>query len=81
MNDEVTRIRGRLAEYKQRFETLDLSAGQDIITIRNLIDPYEPDVTNIRTAEAKVVLERLHKTVTEMREMVGRIKELEEALK
>jgi len=81
MNEELTRMRGRLAEYKQRFTELDLSAGSDITAARNLLDAYEPDVMRIKTAEAKVVVERLHTTVEEMKRLNVQIVELKEALK
>lgn len=81
INEELTRMRGRLAEYKQKSESLGISADQDIITARNLLDPYEPDVTNLKTAEAKMVVDRLHKTVVELKDLIGKIVELEEALK
>jgi hypothetical protein len=74
-------MRGRLAEYKRTFEQLDLSAGSDITRARELLDPYEPDVTLIKTAEARVVVERLHGTVDQMKLLNAQIKELEEALK
>jgi hypothetical protein len=74
-------MRGRLAEAKQQFEELDLSAGSDITTIRNYLDPFEPDITKIRVGEAKTAMDRLKATVETLRALNALIKELAEALK
>ena len=80
MDDERVRMRGRLAEYKQQYAGMDISAGSDVIQGRNILDPYEPSVTNLRTHDLLVVAQRLHDTVVEMRDLHKRIKDLEEAL-
>ncbi len=81
MSEENVLIRGRLATYKKDFERLDLSADSDITTIRNYLDPYEPDVTKIKVDEAKVTMDRLQETIVKMRKLNVQMTELEEALK
>ena len=80
MDEERVRIRGRLAECERQFDQLDLSAGSDITTVRNYLDAFEPDVTKLRTNEAKIAMDRLHATIEQMKELKERIQKLREAI-
>jgi hypothetical protein len=80
MNDEILRLRGRLAAAEKRFTELDNLASGLIINVRQMIDPYVDDVTTLRVDEAQAMMTKLHETVHEMRTVKAQISLYKEAL-
>jgi hypothetical protein len=73
MKNEIHRLRGQLAEHEQLLKNYDMEVSGLIILIRELIDPYEEDVTRLRTGEALQNLKRLDKCVEKMKELQVKI--------
>lgn len=80
MNHERMIMKGQLAEIERRLTALDLESKGDIALIRLRLNPYEPDITKIKTGEALAAMTRLDKAVAEARELKARIAELREAI-
>ncbi len=73
MNLERTHLKAKFAENKSKLKELDLKVSNLIIVIRNLIDPYEDDVTRLETENALQAVNDLYNTVEEMKELKEKI--------
>jgi hypothetical protein len=73
MSSEMLAMRGRLAEMERKYNDLDITVSADISAARGLLDPYEEDITNLRIAEAKAIVDRLFATIEEMKMLARRI--------
>lgn len=80
MNHELLQIRGRLSAAKSEFDNLDVLVSGGVILMRQLIDPYENNVTNLQVDQALAVMEQLRSNVHRMRELNEQISKLKEAL-
>lgn len=81
MSIALMQMRTRLAECQEEYKRLDVEASAQIIAIQTTINPYERDVTRLRTGEASVAAARLHEVVTRMRELQQEIERLKHDLK
>lgn len=80
MNPEIAQLRAKIAESKNRLTGLDMEASNCIITIKNLINPYEDDITLLETEQALVALNRLDSIKKEMIELRTKVAKLEKDL-
>ncbi len=75
-NSERIKLQGRKAELTLEIQELETRADNHIITIRDLIDPYE-DFTDIevdRAEQAMISLKVLVKAAQEKKDMLQKIK-------
>lgn len=80
MNIERLKLKGLLAESKQKLKKLDTDSSGLIILIRTYISPYEDDLTTLEIDKALQAIERLKANIDEMKELKTKIKHLEEDL-
>lgn len=77
---EITQIRAKLTTAQSEFDNLDILVCGGIIKIRQLIDPYQGDVTKLNVDEAFSEIERLRENVHRMRVLLDEINNLKAAL-
>jgi hypothetical protein len=80
VKDELLKARGRLAGLKVEHEDCELKIKGLIILARNYIDPYEPNISKLKTKEALKACEELDKTRMECLKIKAKIEELEDVL-
>lgn len=80
LKQERLMAQGRLAELKHKYSERDLEGKALIASIRNQLDPFETDITNIKAGQVENSADRLLVIVTEMQEMKTQIASLEAAL-
>lgn len=66
MRNEILALKGRIAETKQKIKQKELLISGLIISIRNLANPYEDNVLNLRTDELLVSAQTLGKAREEL---------------
>lgn len=81
MNLEIMQLRAKLAERKTRYRELEMDASNLIIAIRNYINPYEDDVTRLKTTESLQAAKQLDNVVIELKGLKIKIDDLEKALR
>jgi hypothetical protein len=79
MNQEIMKLKIRLAEAKQKIKDIDLEAKGLILVIRNYVDPYET-LNQLKTEEALASMERLHELLQGRKKIEKQVGEYEEAL-
>jgi hypothetical protein len=77
MNMEILAAKGQLAGHKKRYRDLDMEAAGLRIIVRQVLSPYEDDVTQLRVDEAAASMNRLKTVVAEMRELKAKIARIE----
>lgn len=77
---EIAQIRSKLSAAQKEFDNLDILVSGGIIKIRQLIDPYQTDVTKLDVDEAFSEIERLRENVHRMRDLLDEINNLKAAL-
>lgn len=80
MKDDRLRLQGQLAEHNRLYKNYDMEVSGLIILIRDLINPFENDVTRLKTGSALQSMKRLDKCVEKMKEIRDQIKEIEDEL-
>lgn len=80
VSHEQAKLRTQLAGAQREFDDLDVLVSGCIIQIRELINPYECDVTKLNVDEAFDAMERLKRNVHRMRELLDTIDTLKKAL-
>jgi hypothetical protein len=80
MMNEILQMRGRLSTAQQEFERLDVLVSGDLMIVRQLIDPFESDVTKLEVDQAFAAMERLKDNVHRMRELKDQIDKIKKAL-
>jgi len=80
MHEEILKAKGRLAEYRRKRGELSLEGKGLVALLRNVLDPYEPDLARLRIPEARANMDRLAAVHAELRELDTRIDELADAL-
>jgi len=73
-------LKGMLADAKKKYKEADLEASALIVSIRNVLNPYEDDLTLIDTEKALVMMKRLNELVKNLRELKNKIRKFEEEL-
>ncbi len=71
-NSERIKLQGRKAELEQEIQELEIRGANHIITIRDLIDPYEEF--------SKLEVERAEQAMISLKVLVTQAKEKEEML-
>ena len=80
MNNERQLWKGQLAEAEEEFEARELESKGLIQHLRNHLNPFEPDLTNLKVGQIENSSKRLVKLINEMKQLKKRITELQEAL-
>jgi len=80
MNLERIQLKGQLSEAKKRLKEVSLEAKGLIILIRNYLNPYADDLSEINSAEALQSMKRLDDLLNSYKDLKDRIKELEDAI-
>lgn len=80
MRDEILKYRGMLAELERNNAELDVIVTADIATARNMLNPFEDDVTKIDADKIVAVAKRLQDNIVTMRANKKRIAEIKEML-
>jgi hypothetical protein len=80
MNEERLRLKGQLAETNKKIRSLELEASGLIPLIRDVLDPYEDDVAQIRIDKAEAYFDRLKCVVAELRTLKEKSSRLEAAV-
>jgi len=79
MREEILKAKGRLSEARRKRGELSLEGKGLIALIRNLVDPYEPDLARLRIPEAEANMARLSVVQREIQSLDAQIAELEAA--
>lgn len=66
LKNEMTMMRGRIAETKRELAEAELLAQADLVSIRSVLDPYESDITKINTEMAMSIADRLNNQVKQI---------------
>lgn len=77
---ETILLRARIAEKKRRLNDMTFRADQHIITLRDIIDPYTEDFTDMDMQRAMVYINDLNGLVKEGKELKADIARLERDL-
>lgn len=80
MRQEILAAKGQLAEYRQRLANLEIEGSGLVTLIRNLLNPYEEDISALRVDEAEVSVTRLQGIVHDLRSLKVKIAKLESDL-
>lgn len=80
MRDEILRAKGRLAEARRKRGDLSLEGKGLVILLRDALDPYEPDLAQLRIPEAGANMRRLVAIHAELRNLDGQIAAIESGL-
>jgi len=73
-------MKGRLSDLRKKEKQLDCDASGRIALIRQILDPYEDDVTRIAVDQAALEAKKLEEIVTELRDTRIKIDRLERDL-
>ncbi len=80
MNQEILMLKGQLANYQTERQNLELQASGLISMLRIALNPYEEDLSRIKSAEVLQQAKQLHQTLERLREVNKKIEQLEGAL-
>jgi len=80
MSSERLIIKGRIFELKKQKRTMELEGAGNIILIRNLINPYEDNILNLKVEEAQITINRLAEIKEKLKEINEKIEKLEAEL-
>ncbi len=69
MSHEGTMLRGRIAQTEQKQRMLRVEAKSLIVSMRQDLDPYQPNPANLATERIMTAGVRLHEIATELREV------------
>ena len=78
--NEIILLKGMFADAKKRYKEADLEASALIVAIRNVLNPFEDDLSLIDTEKALIMMKRLNELVTNLKELKSKIKKLEQDL-
>jgi hypothetical protein len=80
VNIEILQLKNNLAERKQRLKNLDIKVSGLITLVRNYLNPYEDDVTQLESEKALNEMADLHNIIQEMKELKIKIHKMEKDL-
>lgn len=80
MNKEIFMLKARLADKKKTLKNLTRRADNFIITIRDIIDPYTEDFTELELDRAKVAMQDFYALWKEARKLKTDIERMEKDL-
>jgi len=78
--NEIILLRSKLADTKKRFEQSKIKADNYIIILREIIDPYVDDFTELDLNRAYLTLQDFITMQKEAKELKDKIAKLEKAL-
>lgn len=81
MNPEIAQLKGELAEAKHQYSECDIEAKGLIAQIRLNLNPYESEVTKLKTDQALISMKRLDFIRREMTKLKVKIDEINENFK
>ena len=77
---EIMMLRGKIAELKRKKRDLELEGAGLVTLIRNILNPYEEDISYLDTDEGLPSFKRLNTIVQELKSLKEKIKRLERDL-
>lgn len=80
MNPERTQMKGMLYDAERQARRLDSQCKGGVMLIRQLLNPYEDDVTKLDIEAAKTAMDELSRNVAELKAINARIRRLKEDL-
>ncbi len=80
LTQEITNLRTKLAAAQREFDNLDILVSGGVIRIRQLVDPYESEVTKLDVDGALEAMTQLKINVHRMRELLDTINRIKKAL-
>lgn len=80
MKEEILRLRGRISNAEFELAELEVKAAADIASIRSLADPYEEDLSKIKSPMILAEAKSLNETVQQIKKLTAKLKEYKEAL-
>ena len=80
MRHEYLKYRGMKNELQARAMELRLEGKGLVLLLRDVLEPFQPDLTKLRLEEAMAWLKRLREIQLELLDINMRIRELEEHL-
>lgn len=78
--NEIIILKAKLADAKKRFEQNKIKADNYIIILRDIIDPYTDDFTELDLNRASITLQDFATLQNEAKELKDKIKKLEKEL-
>jgi len=73
-------LKARLADNRNSLASMKLKMGSYISMIRNILDPYEPDFTELDIARASVLMQDLTRLHTDANRLKAQIRQMEKDL-
>lgn len=80
LQSEITTGRSQLAKKRKRFDELDILVSGEVIKMREIINPYQDDVTQLDVDSGSETMSSLSSHVKEMRTLMKEIDALKKAL-
>jgi hypothetical protein len=80
MNEERLKYMGQKAELERKAQELRLEGKGLIVLLRDILSPFEPDLTLLRLEEAQIHLRRLREIQYELLITSKRVREMEDYL-
>lgn len=80
MRNEILRAKGRIAELKSKITEKELEASGLIIQIRTFADPYENDMTRIKSGQIRTASNLLDECITTIKTLGSELERLERDL-
>jgi len=80
MRTEILQAKGMLSDLKRKYSHLDAEASGLIALLRNLLNPWERDITKLPVAQIVSATSRLREVHEKMIELQKQISEIESAI-
>lgn len=80
MRDEILRAKGRIAELKSKIAEKELEASGLIVQIRTLADPYENDMTRIKSGQLLAASKLMDECISTLNTLTSELERLENDL-
>lgn len=80
MRHEILKAKGRIAELKSKIAEKELEASGLIIQIRTFADPYENDMSHIKSGQIRTAANLLDESITTIKTLRSELERLEDDL-
>lgn len=80
MRQEILKAKGRIAELKSKIAEKELEASGLIIQIRNFADPYESNMSCIKSGQIRTAANLLDECITTIKTLRSELERLEDDL-
>lgn len=77
MRQEILALKGRISELKSKISEKELEASGLIIQIRTFADPYENDMTHIKSAQIRTAAKLLDESINTIKTLRSELDRLE----